>query len=255
MYLNTRRLFLDLLRDLAIDRVCDVGSMDGSDALAFRKRLPHAAITAFEPNPLNLCAMRADPRLDAARIEVVAAAASDHEGNSPFYLVPADSRDRRGHSSLLRRGLSTPQEEVTVRTLRLDAALAAEASVSERIALWIDVEGKAYEVIEGIRGLAPRVRLIHVEVESELCIGAGQRLYPEVDALLNELGFEQIATDMPTDWPQFNALYIRRGQDGHALQWRLRRARARRALSSAVQRICPQFVRRLTRWRERHVTG
>jgi hypothetical protein len=41
--LNTRLLFLALLRDLDIDVICDVGSMNGSDALAFRRRRPARA--------------------------------------------------------------------------------------------------------------------------------------------------------------------------------------------------------------------
>jgi hypothetical protein len=67
---NTRQVFIALLRDLDIDLVCEVGSMNGEDALAFRARLPFARIMALEPNPENLRCMRADPRLATARIDV-----------------------------------------------------------------------------------------------------------------------------------------------------------------------------------------
>ena len=67
---NTKELFLALLPDLGIDLVCEVGSMNGDDALAFRARLPQTRIIALEPNPSNLQRMRADPRLAAAGIEV-----------------------------------------------------------------------------------------------------------------------------------------------------------------------------------------
>jgi FkbM family methyltransferase len=255
MHVSTRLLFLDLLRDLGIDRVCDVGSMDGRDALAFRAQLPRAAITAFEPNPRNLQEMLADRRLEDARIGVVGAAVCDTDGTAPFYLVPpgddAHTRDRRGKSSLLRREFLEAQTRIEVPTVRLDAVLADEPG--DRIALWIDVEGKAYEVIEGMRDVAARVRLIHVEVESEPCIGAGQRLFPDVDRLLGELGFQRIATDQPVHRPQFNALYVRRGAEASALQVRLIRARLRRAFVAALTHVCPGCVQRLLRWRNRRV--
>ena len=42
--LNTQLLFRALLRPLRIDTVCDVGSMDGMEARAFRALLPAADI-------------------------------------------------------------------------------------------------------------------------------------------------------------------------------------------------------------------
>ena len=84
---NTKELFLALLPDLGIDLVCEVGSMNGDDALAFRARLPQTRIIALEPNPSNLQRMRADPRLAAAGIEVVGAAASNADASAPFFVV------------------------------------------------------------------------------------------------------------------------------------------------------------------------
>jgi hypothetical protein len=103
MILGTRHLFLRLLDTLSIDLVCDVGSMNGADALAFRRARPRARVVAFEPNPHNLEAMRADTRLPLACIELLPFAASDTDGVAPFHLVDADYRQshhRRGMSSL-----------------------------------------------------------------------------------------------------------------------------------------------------------
>lgn len=257
MYLNTRLLFLALLRDLRIELVCDVGSMNGADALAFRKRLPRATLIAWEPNPENLQGMQSDRRLVAAGIELVAAAAADVDGSAPFFLVPTDDQPgnaRRGMSSLYRR--DDPQQhlvQVQVPTRRLDGALAERELTSARIALWIDTEGKAYEVLEGARKIAAQVQLVHVEVESTPCINASQRLYPDVNRLLVELGFEQLASDHPHCNPQFNAVYVRREQSPDSrrrISLRLRMARLRRGCVAALRNLCPSCVRRLVTLRD-----
>jgi FkbM family methyltransferase len=258
MHVNTRLLFLDLLRDLRIETVCDVGSMDASDALAFRARLPRARVIAWEPNPNNFRRISADPRVAAANIELIAAAATERDGDAPFYLVPADCgepNEQRGKSSLYRReGPDQGLTKISVPTRRLDGVLKSSVGTSRRIALWIDAEGKAFEVLEGAREVAGQVHLVHVEVESTACIGTNQRLYPEVREWLERFDFEELATDHPQTTPQFNAIYLRRGQAPAILRRirsRVHRARLRRQLVEAVQKRCPGCAARLAALRRR----
>lgn len=250
--LNTGLLFRALLRPLRIDTVCDVGSMDGTESRAFRARLPAARILAFEANPQNFRRMLADARLHAAGVELIEAAAGAFDGSAPFYVVGADfdSQDiRRGHSSLRRRDApSGPLQEVRVRTVRLDSLLLNEAG---RLALWIDVEGLALEVLEGARGILDRTQLLHVELESIPCISEGQHLAPEAIALLTEAGFDEIAIDQPRGTPQFNAVFLRRGQDAATL----RRVRGtlswgfmRRRCAAVAARVSPRLLHRLRSW-------
>src|ERR1700760_1625734 len=106
MIVNTQRLFPELLSTLGIGVVCDVGSMNGADSLAFREAAPAAAIYAFEPNPNNLSLMQADAKLKAGNVEVVPLAASNANGSAEFFIVDADysrSEARRGMSSLFER--------------------------------------------------------------------------------------------------------------------------------------------------------
>jgi FkbM family methyltransferase len=255
---NTRQLFLALLRDLGIDVVCEVGSMNGEDALAFRTRLPCARIIALEPNPANLHAMRTDPRLAEARIEIVGAAASDADTRAPFFVIEADYATvnaRRGMSSLQRRDAGAyPCATVEVQTLRLDTLLAPLLAGGARLALWIDAEGHACEVLEGLHGIARHVMMLHVELESERCIAPTQRLYPEARALLESWHFGEIAADQWHSNPQFNALFLRGGL-APALQrrvvLRLRWARLRRALIDALGWVCPRCRRRLGEFHQR----
>lgn len=258
MILNTRRLFCRLLRTLEIETVCDVGSMDGSDALLFRRALPAARILAFEPNPTNLALMRADERLQRARIRVLPFAASDCRSEAPFFVVEADyareeSRAWRGMSSLYRRsdGYSRLAEIVNVRTARLDEFLLAEKLESRPIALWIDAEGMAFEVVRGAAAVARSTSLIHVEVETRPVIGANQKLYAEVEKALNDAGFVLLATDQPRDSVQFNALFVRgglpRARTASVFFW-VAALRLRRIATSNVRRVVPRRVwRTLTR--------
>jgi FkbM family methyltransferase len=250
--LNTRLLFLALLRDLDIDVICDVGSMNGSDALAFRRRRPRARVIAIEPNPKNLRSMRDDARLQGAGIEVVAAAVSNLDGIAPFFVLDADyltANARRGMSSLRSRDdTAYASAAVDVKVLRLDSLLQGNLATQARMALWIDSEGQACEVLEGMRDIAAQVQLLHIEVESQACISSGQRLYPEARAMLEALAFEEIATDYPTTNPQFNAVYVRRGQSTRCMRQLERRVmwgQLRRRLIARLYATCPACARRL----------
>jgi FkbM family methyltransferase len=202
LIVNTQRLFAGLLSGLRINVICDVGSMNGADALGFRDAISDSSIYAFEPNPQNFRQMQMDQVFVDRNIQLVPLAATNVDGDAELFLVDADytRRDfRRGMSSLYKRpGEQGAAMPVRVKTTRLDTFLLDKCRPDARLALWIDTEGKAYEVIEGMTGIADRVQLLHVEVEAMPCIGTTQRLYSEVKTLLNELGFAECATDLPS---------------------------------------------------------
>lgn len=251
MIVNTRRLFLRLLPGLQISTICDVGSMDGADALAFREVLPEASVYAFEPNPHNFRLMHANPVFQERNIQVLPLAASSHDGEAEFFLVEADYRhgnERRGMSSLYTRtGELASSAVVRVTTTRLDTFLAAKCAPDGRLALWIDAEGAAYEVIEGCTGVAGQIQLLHVEVEAAPCIAQGQKLYPQVKTLLARLGFAELATDRVPGRPQFNVLFVRSELPRHLrrrVQASLLRARLRHLIAHVLRATCPACVRR-----------
>ena len=250
--LDTRRLFLKLLRTFEVDTVCDVGSMDGADALRFRRELPSAEIIAFEPNPRNFALMETDARLARRGIRVLPVAASDRDGEAPFFVVAAQyvrNRDlpRRGMSSLHRRSdASVLAETVQVPTLRLDRALAADGG-RRRVALWIDAEGAAYEAIAGAADVLDRTQIVHVEVETVPCVGAQQRLFADVEKLLLEAGFTLLATDQPRTAMQLNALFVRAEYlrtKAAQIGWHSANGRLRGRLWRSVRVLLPPRLRR-----------
>ena len=258
MVVNTQRLFAQLLRILRISAVCDVGSLNGAEALAFRAAAPRSSVYAFEPNPRNFALMQADARLQQGAIELLPWAVSNHDGDAQFFLVDADyaQRDpRRGMSSLYcRSGEWAAHAQLRVPTTRLDSFLGPRCAPGARLALWIDAEGAAYEVLEGLGAAAAQLRLLHVEVETEPCIGAQQKLYAQVRAFLGKLGFSELATDQPRGHVQFNALFVERRLrplERLAVRGLLLAARLRYLLVRAVARLCPACLRGYRSWRLR----
>jgi len=250
MIVNTQRLFAKLLAKMQIGVICDVGSMNGADALMFRDAVSGASVYAFEPNPENLRLMEANRALRERNIQVLPLAVTNYDGEASLFIVDADysKRDyRRGMSSLYKRsGQWAPAAIELVKTTRLDTFLADKSSQQSRLALWIDTEGKAFEVIEGMAGIAERVHLLHVEVETTQCIGSDQKLYSEVKALLEVLGFAEIAMDQSRSASQFNVLFVRSNLSA-VMQFRVNawlvRARLRRLLVRAIRRACPRCLR------------
>lgn len=249
MVLNTRRLFLQLLPAMRIDTVCDIGSLDGSDALRFRAALPEATVLAFEPHPENLRRMRENQELRRRAVHIEPIALSDRDGTAELFLVNAadvTAPGWQGMSSLLHRSDDGRGSAVQVPTARLDTHLRETSGTGLRMALWIDVEGLAHEVIEGATGLLPDTHLLHVEVETQKCISATQRfLYPQVKELLRAAGLTLLATDEPESRPQFNALFVRTEPPG-TVAWQVRQRLAleylRVLLGRSLQRVSPRGV-------------
>lgn len=197
MILDTERLFPKLLSLFNPDLVLDVGCMDATHSRRFRKVLPDARLIAFEANPNNYNAIMANPEVSAAQVQVEHRAVSNQNGTLTFHVeeVPDDPDAvwRKGISSLhTRLTNSKGMTEVSVPSVTLESFIGELEPAPEFVAIWMDVEGAAYEALEGLGRMSERVRLIHVEVETE-AIWEGQKLKPEIVALVEGLGYEVIA--------------------------------------------------------------
>jgi FkbM family methyltransferase len=96
--------------------------------------------------------------------------------------------------------------EIDVPMTTLDQ-LMERFGVRDRVALWIDVEGYAKEVLNGGKQLLESVEVAMIEVESE-CLWVGGALEPEITDLLSSFGLHPIARDCQQD-EQFNIIYSR----------------------------------------------
>ncbi len=194
--LKTKYAFHLLLAFLKPDVVLDVGSMDGADSRRFSKLVPQAGIVAFEGNPYNYRAMLADDDLQHSSIRVENCIVSDVPGEARFFVQVPESDDKpfnRGRSSTRERSLDGARtEEVVLDSVRVDEFLAREFPTASTIAAWVDVEGNTHGVMQSMVGCAERVKLLHVEVETQE-IWPGQKLESDVLALSAELDFVVIA--------------------------------------------------------------
>ena len=94
---------------------------------------------------------------------------------------------------MLERSLEGAQtEEVTLAAVRLDHYLRDEFPEAASAAAWVDVEGNTHSVMQSMTACANRIKLLHVEVETQP-IWPGQKLEPEVLSLAEKLGFLVIA--------------------------------------------------------------
>jgi FkbM family methyltransferase len=195
MRLNTKTLFISILKARKADGVCDIGSRDGDQSLLFRHLLPGAAVLAFEANPINLEAMRKDARLLSARIEMFPYAISNERGTAQFHIADVDYSDpsaNRGTSSLLASSTEKPRETISVETHRIDEFISEGYSALQRVGLWIDVEGAEFAVLEGMSGIKDRIIAVHVETSNE-ARWIGQKPLNDLVRLMSTHGFDLCA--------------------------------------------------------------
>ncbi len=191
--LKTKYAFHALLWLLKPQLVMDVGSMDGSDSRRFRRLLRQAELVAFEADPDNYSCMKRDLRNEDSRIRIVNKLASAKEGSHSFFVQPDKERPKcnRGIGSALQRADSSGRE-VLVEAVRLDDFIGQEYAQASKVALWVDVEGFAFEVFSGIEQATDKIFLIHVELETRQ-VWDGQKLEPEVIQLLADKGYVPLA--------------------------------------------------------------
>lgn len=250
MRTDSKILFHSLVRSLDCDLILDVGSCDGSDALGFRNTRPAAQIVAFEANPHNFRNLRQSPDLQEARISLENLAVTSHDGVSSFYVRPADydrpfsPSNNIGCSSLLPSPKAT--ERIEVRTVRLDSYLAT-VKPGNRVAVWMDVEGAEYDVVDGLRGAADRIILLHIETAA-VPLREGQKTFLELNELLESLGFVRVGSAIPVGETWGDVVYVDRRT------WKANRNQIRTALWKAA--FFALFKpHHLARWMRGHCPG
>jgi len=194
--LNTEILFQLLVKYIKPEIICDIGTLDASHSILLRKISKQARIIAFEANLRNYENIINRGLACKANIEIIQKAVSNKPGQLVFHVqkYSDDEQDQwmAGTSSILQRNKEVGNtEEVSVESIRLDDYLNAEPPVSSSIALWIDVEGAGFEVLEGIQNITKHISFLQVEVETEE-IWQGQKLKKDIQSLMQAYGFLEV---------------------------------------------------------------
>ena len=197
--LNTEILFQLLVKYIKPEVICDIGTLDAHHSVLLRHISKSSRIVAFEANPYNYKKILESKLPEKENIELVHQAISNEPGTLTFNIQkhtdPADEKWVSGTSSILQRNQEVGDtEKVTVDANRLDKFLIdSDPRISDKsIALWIDVEGAGYAVLEGITGIHKSILFIQIEVETRE-IWQGQKLKSDVIKLMDNLGFIEVA--------------------------------------------------------------
>lgn len=148
---------------------------------------------------------------EAHGVQVVNAALGETAGEVVLKVPVSNGTVHEGASSLFSRSEETEYIEHHVRQTTVDEVASSRAADNEGIALWIDVEGLAHQVLSGARQIlgSQQIRLIYVEVET-IKYWENQYLASDVDRLLGEMGYVPIIRDVQSEH-QFNLLYVPEG--------------------------------------------
>jgi FkbM family methyltransferase len=194
--LNTEILFQLFVKYIKPEIICDVGTMDASHSVLLRKISSSAQIIAFEANPYNYQKIISRGIAESNNIEVVHKAVSNNSNQLVFHVQKCTKNNedqwKAGTSSILeRREAVGDTEEVSVEAVRLDDFLNETGRPGKNTALWIDVEGAGFEVLEGIKNITDNVIFLQVEVES-VEVWQGQKLKIDVQKLMSGYGFVEV---------------------------------------------------------------
>lgn len=162
-----------------IESVVEIGSADGIDAdyLAKAYKVDPRKVHIIEPRPEAVCTIK----LDYPYYNVYDLALSNYDGEAvPFNIRPAGMEE--GSSLLLRH--NEPDfyvNSINVKVRKFETFI-QENSISSFDLIKVDVEGCAYEVIQGFGELINNVKIFHIEVENVVC-WENQRLRTDVLSL------------------------------------------------------------------------
>jgi FkbM family methyltransferase len=180
-------------------RIVDCGANIGLSVLYFKKLYPDATITAFEPDPRALAALRANVlAIKASDVTIVPQAVAKSDGTLQFFSEGADGgRVSTEHDT---------KSIISIATERLSPHLAHTVDF-----LKIDIEGAELEVLEETQGSLGNVRAIFVEYHSlaskpqeldkilSILSGAGFRYYVEHTGVKSRNAFIKRETHLNYD--------------------------------------------------------
>lgn len=232
MVINTKALFISILKAARADLICDVGSRDGIQALLFHHVLPQATVMAFEANPINFEMMQRNPALTGSRIDMYPFAITSTNGVAKFHITDvnySNPDENRGTSSLLICDGLKVLKSVEVETRRLDDFILNRFPNAGRIGIWIDVEGVECAVLEGLTGIAERVVAVHVETARQP-LRQSHRTFDELLPLMNSQGFVMCGSNMNRDSVWGDVVFVRQ-EMANELGARLSKAKTRAWLS------------------------
>jgi len=201
-------LFTRLVVAVRPKLVLELGAREATFSRSMRAALPEAEVHAFEANPYNY--RRFSPKASAAGVEYHYQAIGEVVGPATFKVCTRKRGQEvsltRGGNSLRVRAGGFEYEDASVQMTTVDRFVEQLDLVGETTAMWIDLEGCAYEALTGAERALRSTATLMVEVENAP-IWEGQRLSGDVHALLHRAGFVAVARDFEYG-AQYNVVFV-----------------------------------------------
>ena len=212
---RSNRLLVALLKklmgELGIATFIECGAHEAAMSRRFVRSGSGRRAFAIEANPYTFERMTA--RAAKRGVVAICEGLGSEAGTARLWIPAPDethTRPTAPHSSFMLMQERANQHYVTVDVPMTTLDLVAERfEIQGEVAIWMDVEGVALDVIRGgARVFAEQAALVFLEVESEP-FWEGQPLVNDVEAELRAAGLAPIARDFERSY-QYNAIYARR---------------------------------------------
>ena len=195
-------------------RPCDwfveAGAFEAKASQTVKLALPNCKVYAFEANPDNYAHFRET----VSNINYIQQAISDHVGTTIFKQQATGANGLifpkvRGNNSTRSRTLDieTQYNDIAVSCTTLDHAFADQILATDNIALWIDLEGTAYEALSAATQILKQTSFVKVEVEDRR-YWQNQKLSQDVIKLMNDNNMIPLIRDFEmVSVAQYNILF------------------------------------------------
>jgi FkbM family methyltransferase len=206
---HVEKSFYELVKILEIDLFLEIGACWAEASRKVKKyHRPNCQIVAVEANPETF--QKAIEKFDFANlgIDYINYAIGDHTGHIEIKVPIIDDREHSSSGSIFESSkLVSSQRVFQVNSMTLDElAETSNSQSSERIAMWIDCEGAAFEVFNFGKMALEKTCCIYVELQDGN-VWENAKSSNAVTALLLEHGFIPIARDRQQA-NVYNALFL-----------------------------------------------
>ena len=197
--------FFDLVYKYNPSYFLEIGAFDASTSLKVAKQLPNTNCIAYEANKYNYnYFVESIDVLPNFKYEHLAI--SNHNDSVTFFVQRQKNKKkikpvRKNNSLLERSDTAFMYEEISVNCKTLNSIY----SNTSTYCLWIDAEGKGYEVLEGATDILKNTKYIFIEVEQKQ-FWKEQKLDTDIIEFLSNAGFKILAQDQEYE-NQYNILF------------------------------------------------
>lgn len=212
---QTAELLFDFFQKLIIKTkpkyFFEIGAFDAKFSRETKVKLPECNFCAFEANPYNFNLFRSMVERDG--VNYIHSAIGNFTGKVKFHLQKSINGKTvemvRGNNSILKRTQNdVGYDEVEVPINTIDALFLDAIMPDEMFAMWIDVEGYAYEVIKGAEKILKKTTMVFVEVE-DFSYWKDQKMGADVIEFMLENDFLPVARDFEYEG-QYNLIFLKR---------------------------------------------